>query len=247
MNTPLITYGNISSSKCPLCGKVLELIVVDDLDDLGHFDKRPCRHFRGFNAKCTHAIFENTPWWSKWLRLISLLIVAWVLLNAVCAHAYELVGPKAWDAEDFGHRYRREMCKFTKGQVRELMGRFDMLVSAAGETEVDWFRIGVVVGRNETIHISGPGALRFNGVADLGILLPDAWDAANWTDSAQYPLTINLTSDAGHIENGSRVRVTFDDGHTEMVSPIRLLVRVPKGTPVQAAVVDTSIWKGGGS
>jgi len=138
------------------------------------------------------------------------------------------------------------MSKLTKSQVRDLEGRFGMLVSAA-EEPFDWFRVGVVVGKNETIHISGPGALRFGNVPDLGILLPDSWDAANWTDSAQYPLTINLTSDAGHVENGSRVRVTFSDGHTEMVSPIRLLVRVPKGTPVQAAVVDTSIWKGGGS
>lgn len=200
---------------------------------------------------CTHAIFESTHWrrrlsLGKWICLVSLLIVTWVLLNSVCAHAYELVGPKAWDAKDFAHRYRREMCKLTNGQRRDLEGRFDMLVSAADEP-FDWFRVGVVVGPNETIHISGPGALRFGGVADLGILLPDSWDAANWTDSAVYPLTINLLSDSGHIENGSRVNVTFDDGHTEKVSPIRLLVRVPKGTPVRAAVVDTSIWKGGGS
>jgi hypothetical protein len=211
------------------------------------------RHWCGITTDCASAIFENTQWYKrlsigKWIRLIGLLIVAWALLAiASRASAFELVGPKAWDAQDFAHRYRREMCKLTNGQRRDLEGRFDMLVSAADETDVDWFRVGIVVGPNETIHISGPGALRFGNVPDLGILLPDAWDAANWTDSAIYPLTINLTSDAGHIENGSRVDVTFDDGHTEKVSPIRLLVRVPKGTPVRAAVVDTSIWKGGGS
>jgi hypothetical protein len=142
--------------------------------------------------------------------------------------AVALVGPKPFDATGFARDYSRETFGWTKAKLRGLEGRYGMLLAAAAEPDVDWFWVGVRLAAGEEVLVKGPGALRFGDVVDLGALLPDAFEAATWTDSARFPLTINVTSDNGHGD-----------------LPIRLLVRVPKGTRPVPATVDTSLWKGG--
>lgn len=142
--------------------------------------------------------------------------------------AVTLVGPKPFDAADFARRYSRETFGWTKAQVRGLEGKWGMLLAAAAEPDVDWMWVGVRLRPEESVTVLGPGALLVGEVRDLGVLLPETFEAAQWTDSARLPLAINVTSDIGHGD-----------------LPIRLLVRVPKGTRPAPVRVDTTMWKGG--
>lgn len=153
-----------------------------------------------------------------------------LLLWAGTAQGYTLVGPKPFDAQDFASRYRRETFGMTHTQLRGLQGKYGMLLAAAAEPDQDWLWMGLELAPGELVTVLGPGAFLFGTVRDQGMLLPLTWEAADWEDSSQRPLYISLTSDAGHEEKGQ---------------PIRLLVRVPKGTRAVVASVDTARWKGG--